>query len=64
MFRATQMFHSIAHFVRESESDVALNEKSRPSQFVADENVGALMPVYSEIARRLSRSTYTCHSAA
>lgn len=62
MFRATDMFHSIANFVRDTELGVAINEM-HPSGFIADDNVGALMPVYSEIARRLSRSTYTCHTA-
>ena len=64
MFRATEMFHTFAHFVRESDTGVALGETSRPPQFVTDDNVGALMPVYREIARRLSLSTYTRHSAA
>ncbi|MEO7064111.1 MAG: hypothetical protein ABI082_10135 [Dokdonella sp.] len=64
MFRVNEIFHSIAHFVRESEMGVAISETPRPSHFVADDSAGALMPVYSEIARRLSRSTYTRHSAA
>ena len=64
MFRVTDVFQSIAHLVREPESREGTARSSRPAAFVPDDDLGALMPVYSEIARRLSRSTYTRHTAA
>ncbi len=64
MFRATDMFHSIAQFVREAESSKTVDQKPRRAAFEPDEIIGTLMPVYSEIARRLSRNAYTSHGAA
>jgi len=63
MFRATDMFHSITQFVREAESTKAIDREPRRAEFEPDEIIGALMPVYSEIARRLPRNAYTSHGA-
>lgn len=64
MFRTTDVFHSIAQFVYEEEPIAVISDASRPAEFDADEIIGTLMPVYSEIARRLSRNAYTSHGAA
>lgn len=64
MFLAADVFHSIAHFVYDEQPIAAINDASRRAAFEEDEIVGALMPVYSEIARRLSRNAYTSHGAA
>ncbi len=62
MFRATELFHSDAQFVYDTQSVAVVDTKPRRAAFEPDEIVGTLMPVYSEIARRLSRNAYTSHS--
>ena len=67
MFRTTDTFHSTAQFVHEDGPIAVISGASRHAAFEADEadqTIGTLMPVYSEIARRLSRNAYTSHSAA
>lgn len=43
---------------------VVTDEKSRRAEFEPDDEIGTLMPVYSEIARRLPRNAYTRHGTA
>lgn len=64
MFRATDLFHSIAQFVHEEQPVAVISDASRQAAFGAEEVVGTLIPVYSEIARRLSRNAFTSHGAA
>ncbi|MEO7323611.1 MAG: hypothetical protein ABIW82_02150 [Dokdonella sp.] len=64
MFRTTDLFHSIAHFVYEEEPIAVPCAASRNAAFESEDIVGTLMPVYSEIARRLSRNAYTSHGVA
>ena len=61
MFRTTDVFHSIAQFVYEEEPIAVVGSASRLATFEDEEIIGTLMPVYSEIARRLSRNAYTSH---
>lgn len=64
MFRTTDLFHSIAQFVYEEQPVAVTSDASRQAAFAAEEIVGNLIPVYSEIARRLSRNAFTSHGAA
>ena len=61
MFRPTDVFHSIAQFVREVDFSTASAQPRLRAEWEPDALVGALMPVYSEIARRLSNNAYTSH---
>jgi|GEM_PF-1702364 len=63
MFRTTEILESVAPFARNaSRASVPAREAQR-SIFDAVEEVGTLMPVYREIAQRLSRNAYTSYGA-
>jgi hypothetical protein len=64
MFRETEIFETTARFTYEPQSVPLYAQKSPLASFYADEDVGALKHVYSEIARRLSRNAYTSHTVA
>lgn len=65
MFRTTDFFHSIASIARSVRGAEPLHDGSLPPpRFEPEDEALALMPVYSEIARRLSRNAYTSHGAA
>lgn len=63
MFRVKDIFHPLARLVREN--DPAFSPGAAPvrAEFEPDDESGTLVPVYSEIARRLSRNAYTSHGA-
>jgi hypothetical protein len=63
MFRAADILYPILHFRRDQEPAPARAEAPQAG-FETDDEIGTLMPVYSEIARRLSRNAYTSHTAA
>jgi len=58
MFRTTENFDSDAPFTRDAPA-----REPRGSIFDAVEDIGTLMPVYREIAQRLSRNAYTSYGA-
>lgn len=64
MFRAVDLFRPIASLMRERQPVLSVAEEFWRAGSEPDENVGVLIPVYSEIARRLSRNAYTSHGAA
>jgi len=56
MFRTSENFDSDAPYTRDA-------SEPRRSIFDAIEDIGTLMPVYREIAQRLSRNAYTSYGA-
>ena len=60
MFRTSENFDSDAPYAREASSAA---REPRRSIFDAVEDIGTLMPVYREIAQRLSRNAYTSYGA-
>jgi hypothetical protein len=63
MFRTTDVFHPGAWFAGEADWTSASNGAPVRVDFESEREIGTLMPVYSEIARRLSRNAYTSHGA-
>lgn len=62
MFRVTDFFHSIVLSTRGT--DLVDPGTLLYSELEPEDEACALMPVYSEIAARLSRNAYTRHGAA
>ncbi len=62
MFRMTDFFHSVVLSTRGT--DLVDEGTLLHAGFEPEDEACALMPVYSEIARRLSRNAYTSHGAA
>lgn len=60
MFRASDNFDSDAPYARDASMPA---QEPRRSIFDAVEDIGTLMPVYREIAQRLSRNAYTSYGA-
>ena len=60
MFRTSENFDSDAPYARDAPSAA---REPRRSIFDAVEDIGTLMPVYREIAQRLSRNAYTSYGA-
>lgn len=63
MFRVKDIFHPLARLVREADPALAPDAAGVRAEFEPDDESGTLVPVYSEIARRLSRNAYTSHGA-
>jgi hypothetical protein len=64
MFRAADILNFSASFSHETQTVSAEMQQPKRTSFDSDEEIGALAPVYSEIARRLSRNAYTRHAVA
>ena len=62
MFAIFSPFASTTAVARDTDPGSASREPRR-SVFDAVEEIGTLMPVYTEIARRLSRNAYTSYGA-
>lgn len=60
MFRTSENFDSDAPYTRDAATSP---REPRRSIFDAGEDIGTLMPVYREIAQRLSRNAYTSYGA-
>lgn len=63
MFRTTEAAIFDAAYAPAFERSAEPARETRRSVFDAGEEIGTLMPVYAEIARRLSRNAYTSHGA-
>lgn len=60
MFRTSENFDSDTPYTRDASASA---REPRRSIFDAVEDIGTLMPVYREIAQRLSRNAYTSYGA-
>ena len=63
MFRVKDIFHPLARLAREADPMRVPDTAGVRVEFGPDDESGTLVPVYSEIARRLSRNAYTCCGA-
>lgn len=63
MFRSTDTFETAAPFSGDADPAPARVARMPWTALDAGEEVGTLMPVYTEIARRLSRNAYTSYGA-
>ena len=62
MFAIFTALTAVPAAARDTDAASASRKAQRPL-FDNAEDIGTLMPVYTEIARRLSRNAYTSHGA-